>query len=131
LFLALLCILPGDGSPASRSVHSRYHRHPTDLPLSASQTTLRIEVRRFYCLNPSCRRRTFAESPSKLIKPRARRTRRLVEAQGRVGIACGGAGGARLLKHLHMSASRATVLRLIRAMPMPDAPSPVHVGVDD
>lgn len=115
----------------SWSVHSRYHRHPADLPLSASRTTLRIEVRRFYCCNPSCHRRTFAESPSELLSPRARRTQRLAEAQGRVGIACGGAGGSRLLKHLRMPASRATVLRLIRAMPMADAPSPLHVGVDD
>ena len=30
-----------------------------------------------------------------------------------------------------MPASRATVLRLVRAMPMPDAPTPNHVGVDD
>ncbi|AWN52735.1 hypothetical protein DK412_14825 [Methylobacterium sp. 17Sr1-1] len=46
---------------ASRSVHSRYQRHPADLPLSASRTTLRIEVRRFYCRIPACRRRTFAD----------------------------------------------------------------------
>jgi transposase len=116
---------------ASRSVHSRYQRHPADLPLSASRTALRIEVRRFYCTNPACHRRTFAEAPSELLRPHARRTRRLSEAQGKVGIACGGAGGARLLKHLHMPASRATVLRLIRLVPMPDAPSPVHIGIDD
>lgn len=120
-----------DCGRTSRSVHSCYHRHPADLPFAASQTVLRIEVRRFYCCNPSCHRRTFAESPSELLDPRARRTRRLGEAQGRVGIACGGAGGARLLKHLRMPASRATVLRLIRAMPMADTPPPIHVGIDD
>ncbi|AWN51074.1 hypothetical protein DK412_04570 [Methylobacterium sp. 17Sr1-1] len=66
---------------ASRSVHSRYHRHPSDLPLSTSQTRLRIEVRRFYCRNPTCRRRTFAETPTDLLAPHAQRTRRLGEAQ--------------------------------------------------
>ncbi|MER2197520.1 transposase family protein [Methylobacterium brachiatum] len=81
-----------DCGDTSQSVHSRYHRHPADLPLSASRTVLRIEVRRFYCLNPSCHRRTFAESPSELHSPRARCTRRLAEAQGRIGIACGGRG---------------------------------------
>jgi transposase len=116
---------------ASRSVHSRYHRHPSDLPLSTSQTKLRIEVRRFYCRNPTCRRRTFAETPTDLLAPRARRTRRLGEAQARVGLACGGAGGARLLAHLHMPASRATVLRLVARMPMPDTPAPIRVGIDD
>ncbi|WP_432443292.1 transposase family protein [Methylobacterium aquaticum] len=68
---------------ASRSVHSRYHRHPSDLPLSTSQTKLRVEVRRFYCLNPTCRRRTFAKTPVDLLAPRARRTRRLGAAQAR------------------------------------------------
>ena len=120
---------------ASRSVHSRYHRQPADLPVSASQTRLCIEVRRFFrsanCLNPACRRRTFAEAPMTLLAPRARRTRRLGEAQARVGLACGGAGGARLLAHLHMPASRATVLRLVTRMPMPDAPAPIRVGIDD
>ncbi|WP_187371499.1 transposase family protein [Methylobacterium oryzihabitans] len=108
---------------ASRSVHSRYHRYPADLPVSALQTKLRLEVRRFYCRNPACQRRTFAEAPMTLLAPRARRTRRLGEAQARVGLACGGAGGARLLAHLHMPASRATVLRLVTRLPMPDAPA--------
>ena len=121
---------PDCGQP-SRSVHSRYHRRAADLPVSTSQMTLMIEVRRFYCSNLLCRRRTFAEPMSDLLGSRARRTRRLSETQGRVGIACGGAGGARLLKHLRMPASRATVLRLVRAMPMPDEAPPVHVGVDD
>ena len=116
---------------ASRSIHSRYHRHPADLPVSISQTTLSIEVRRFYCLNACCSRRTFAEQMSDLLGSRARRTRRLAETQGRVGIVCGGAPGARLLKHLRMPASRATVLRLVKATSMPEAPASVHVGVDD
>ena len=115
----------------SRAVHSRYHRHPADLPVSTSRTTLNMEVRRVYYSNPCCSRRTFAEQASDLVAPRARWTRRLAETQGRVGIVCGGAPGARLLTHLRMPASRATVLRLVRAMPMPDAPAPTHVGVDD
>ncbi|AWN53553.1 ISL3 family transposase [Methylobacterium sp. 17Sr1-1] len=116
---------------ASRSVHSRDQRHPADLALSASRATLRIEVRRFDCLNPDCQRRTFAETPLTLLAPRARRTRRLGEAPARVGLACGCAGGARLLAHLHMPASRGTVLRLVTRLPMPDAPAPIRVGIDD
>ncbi|AWN52737.1 transposase [Methylobacterium sp. 17Sr1-1] len=66
-----------------------------------------------------------------LLGPHARRTRRLGEAQARVGLACGGAGGARLLAHIHMPASRATVLRLVTRLPMPDTPAPIRVGIDD
>jgi hypothetical protein len=121
---------PDCGCP-SRSVHSRYRHHPADLPIATSRTSLHIEVRRFYCSTPSCHRRTFAEPWPELVERHARRTCRLGEAQGRVGIVCGGEGGARLLMHLHMPASPATVLRLVRAMPLPEAPPPVHVGVDD
>ena len=104
---------------------------PIQVHHDGSRTTLNIEVRRFYCSNPCCCRRTFAEPASDLVAPWARRTRQLAETQGRVGIVCGGAPGARLLTHLRMPASRATVLRLVRAMPMPNAPAPTHVGVDD
>ena len=120
-----------DCERTSRSVNSRYRRTPADLPCSTSRTILRIEVRRFYCHNPSCGRRTFAERWPELVEPHARRTLRLAEIQSRVGIACGGKGGARLLTPLRMPASAATVLRLVKAMPIPEAPSPRHVGVDD
>ena len=66
-----------------------------------------------------------------LIAPRARRTRRLGAAQGRVGVALGGEAGARLLPHLGMPASPATVLRLVRRMPLPARRAPRALGVDD
>ena len=117
-------------------------------PISTSQTTLSIEVQRFYCRSPCCSRRTFAEPMSDLLGSRpsaghpsllcrpwpvasfARRSRRLAETQGRVGIVCGGAGGARLLKHC---ACRRAALRCcgLSGHAEPDEPTPVHVGVDD
>ena len=48
-----------------------------------------------------------------------------------VGIACSSSGGARLLAHLHMPTSRATVLRFVTRMSMLDAPAPLRVGIDD
>ena len=65
-------------------------------------------------------RRTFAERLPELIRPHARRTGRLAEAQARVGAALGGEGSARLLQHLAMPASADTVLRLIRNLPLPE-----------
>lgn len=63
--------------------------------------------------------------------PRARRTCRLAEAQGRVGVAFGGEAGAGLLRHLAMPTSADTVLRLVRRMPLPEADAPRIVAVDD
>ena len=63
--------------------------------------------------------------------PHARRTRRLAEAQGRVGIALSGKSAACLLLHLAMPASADTALRLIRRLPLPEREVPCVVGVDD
>ena len=46
-------------------------------------------------------------------------------------MALGGNPGARLATLLGMPASRATLLRLIRAMPTPVAPTPKFLGLDD
>lgn len=87
---------PGGRCPdcgrASRAVHSRYRRHPADLPSLGSRVRVGLVVRRFYCRTPSCARRTFAERLPELVAPRARRTLRLAETQGRVGAALGGEG---------------------------------------
>jgi transposase len=126
---------PGGRCPdcgrASRAVHSRYRRRPADLPSLGRAVRVELCVRRFYCRNPACARRTFAERLPGLLGPRARRTRRLAEAQGRVGVALGGEAGARLLRHLAMATSADTVLRLLRGLPLPEPEPPRAVGVDD
>ena len=128
---------PGGRCPdcgrASRAVHSRYRRKPADLPSLGRQVRVGLRVRRFYCRNADCERQTFAEQLSDLVKPHARRTCRLAEAeaQGRVGVAVGGEAGAGLLRCLAMPASADTVLRLIRRLPLPEQDVPRVVGVDD
>jgi transposase len=126
---------PGGRCPdcgrASRAVHSRYRRRPADLPALGRTVGVELRVRRFYCRDAACARRTFAERLPELLGPRARRTGRLAEAQGRVGVALGGEAGARLLQRLAMPASADTVLRLVRGLPPPE-PEPARVvGVDD
>ena len=115
----------------SRSVHSCYYRRPTDLPSLGRVVSIGLRVRRFYCHNAACRRRTFAERLSELVSPFARRTRRLAKAQGETGVALGGEAGARLLSRLSMPTSADTVLRLVRQMPLPDPDPPHVIGVDD
>ena len=48
-----------------------------------------------------------------------------------VALALGGRAGARLTGRLACSASRSTLLRLIRAAPDPAGPTPLVLGVDD
>jgi transposase len=126
---------PGGRCPAcgraSRAVHSRYERHPADLPSFGRRVRVSLSVRRFYCRNPGCVRRTFAERLPAFLAPRARRTLRLAAAQGRLGVVLGGEAGARLLSRLAMPASSDTVLRLVRTFPLPQSEPPCAVGVDD
>jgi transposase len=116
---------------ASRAVHSRYQRHLADLPSLGRRVRVALRVRRFYCRNPGCRRRTFTERLPDLLAPHARRTGRLGTAQGRAGVALGGEAAARLLKQLAMPTSADTVLRLIRRLPLPQADIPRIIGIDD
>ena len=119
------CLTPSD------ALHSHYRRHPADLPSLGQAVCLKLSVRRFYCRNPACPRRTFAEPRPGLLNRRARRTQRLASAQAQVGIALGGEAGARLLHRLAMPASADTVLRLVRGLPLPVAEAPRVVGVDE
>src|SRR3954471_3001884 len=135
LHIATRSTRPGGRCPdcghASRTVHSRYRRRPADLPALGRAVRLDLRLRRFYCRNTACTRRTFAERLPELIRPHARRTGRLAQAQARVGVALGGKGSARLLQHLAIPASADTVLRLVRRLPLPEPEPPRAVGVDD
>ena len=106
-------------------VHSRYYRRLADLPVSGNS------VWRFYCRDPAYPRHTFAERFPHLLTRHAQRTRRLVQAQARTGLALSGQPAARLLAHLAMPTSATTLLRTIRSVPLPIVDRPHVVGVDD
>ena len=115
----------------SHAVHSRYQRRPADLPSCGCLGRLTLRLRRFFCRNMDCPRRTFAERLPELLDPRVQRTLRLAAAQATVGVRVGAAAGRRLLDALGMPTSATTLSRLVRALPLPAAGSPRVVGVDD
>ena len=115
----------------SRAPHSTYLRRPSDLPSLGRCVRLELVVRRFYCAEPTCARRTFAERLPGLLDVRARRTRRLAAAQRAVAIEVGAEAGARLAAQLAMPVSADSLLRLIQRAPLPTRRSPKVLGVDD
>ena len=78
-----------------------------------------------------CRRRIFAERLPGIAAPWARRTARLSERLAVVGLALGSAAGARLGCSMGPAASRNTLLRRVRQVPMPPEITPTALGVDD
>ena len=120
-----------DCGHAAQRLHSGYVRTLADLPWADLAARLLLRVRRFFCDQLRCARTTFAERVPALVAPYARRTRRLASTQAEVGLALGGAAGARLTAQQHMPASRNTLLRLIRQVPPPAVAAPRVVGIDD
>jgi len=99
--------------------------------LSGQRVQLRLQVRRFFCDNPSCQRKTFTERLPDFAPQSARRTKRLADIQTVIGLAVGGEAGARLVRHLEMPTSPDTLLRLTRRHQTRGAPTPRVLGIDD
>src|SRR3954462_6860665 len=111
--------------------HSTSRRRLADLPWQGRTVELHLRVSRFRCMTPSCPRRIFAERLPAAAPPGKRRTTRLGDVQRGIALAQGGAGGSRLAALLAMPVSGDTLLRLIRAVPIQDAPAPRVIGIDD
>src|SRR5882724_3437937 len=116
---------------STRRVHSRYERIVADLPWAHLRVRLSLRVRKFFCPNRHCKRRIFTERLPQVVAPWARRTRRLARALEHIAVALGGAAGARLSQQLGLRASRNTLLRLLRRLPLPSLRIPTVLGVDD
>jgi hypothetical protein len=116
---------------SSDRVHSYYDRFPRDLPVSDHPVQLILTVRRFRCLNTQCFRKTFAEPLPDFVPFHSQRTVRLTGSLRRIGFSLGGEAGARLTKHLNMTTSPDTLLRILGLPSLPASYSPQILGVDD
>ena len=119
------------GTP-SRKVHSRYVRRLADLPWNGVPVVIRLQSRRFFCLEPGCRRRVFTEPLPGTVGRYSRRSCRSGEAIRWLTLALGGRAGARLGIRLGLLASRSTLLReLHRHRPPALVQAPRVLGIDD
>lgn len=126
---ACACPLCGEGAVR---VQSRYSRTLADLPLHGTPAQVRLQARRFFCDESDCSRCIFTERLPQLVKPHARKTRRMQEALDAVGFALGGEAGARLARRLSLPTSPDTLLRSVRAAALaPPTRPPRVLGVDD
>ncbi|MGW8881579.1 transposase family protein [Streptomyces mirabilis] len=115
----------------SKGVHSTYGRCLADTPVGDRPVLIELTVRRLYCENVRCSRRTFAEQVEGLTVRYGRRTpaaRRVLEA---VAVALAGRAGSRLAAVLHARVSRTTLLRTVMVLPDPAWTVPKVLGVDD
>src|SRR5215218_859448 len=115
----------------SRRVHGRYTRTLADLPWSGTPVRLRVRVGKFFCDEPSCERKIFAERLQEVARPFARGTDRRREALEWIAFALGGEAGARLARELGLLVSPDTLLNRIREASFSEGEDVRVVGVDD
>jgi transposase len=92
---------------------------------------IELNVRRLVCPNIECPQRTFRQQVPQLALRYARRTLRLTTTIGRLAVTLAGRAGAAVLAGLGVTISRSTVLRVLMALPLPQAPTPRVLSVDD
>ncbi len=115
----------------SERIHSRYQRHPADVPFAGYAVRLDMTVHRFFCDNKFCDAKTFAERIPDFVKPYAHRTDRLTSQQQRVAFEANSEAASRMLYSLDMWVSPDTLIRLIRKAAEPEKDVPRVLGVDD
>jgi transposase len=102
-----------------------------DLPVGGRALSILLAVRRFFCSNSGCARKTFAEQFGNLAGRRRRRTGGLLGMLSVLGRAVAGRAGVRVAARMAIAVSRMTLLRLVRALPEPDVVAPRVLGIDD
>ena len=115
----------------SSQVHDRYWRGLADRGCGGRPVQVVLEVRRFCCGNPACEVATFAEQVPGLTGWYQRRTASLQALLEKVALALAGRAGSRLAAALAVAVSRFTLIRLVRALPDPQAGQVTVLGVDD
>ena len=112
-------------------MHAWHVRRLTDLPVAGRSLVIELRVRRLVCQTDVCPQRTFREQVPELALRYARRTLRLTTMVGQLAITLAGRAGAAVLSGLGVALSRSTVLRVLMALPIPPAPTPTVLSVDD
>lgn len=115
----------------SSKVHSSYTRQLADLPVTGHTVRIHLAVKRFFCINPSCSRKTFVQQLPLFMQRYARRTNRQHHLLTNQAFALGGEPGSREAKKMGINISGDTLLRYIRKTSVPARSTPRVLGVDD
>ncbi len=116
---------------SSTAIHSHYLRYPRDLAWAAWPVVVELKVKRFFCHNPACSKRTFAEQFPDFVVRYARKTERVHQKQQRVGANVCAKIAEQLLVSDQIRISDTTINRMLRQLPDPPQ-EPIRVlGVDD
>ncbi|WP_079146830.1 transposase family protein [Streptomyces griseochromogenes] len=116
--------------PPGVRVHSRYWRHIADLPLGGQKMAVHLRVRRFFCDQGECRRRTFVEQVAGLTERRLSSSTAARSAMRAIAVQLGGRPVRRLCRKLQLHGRRSSLLGQLTSPPAP-ARAPRILGIDE
>ena len=97
----------------SGQVHSVYQRKFRDLPIQGKKVEVIIKNRKFFCRNPECEHKTFAERYECLPR-KARNSRRLTQAIVNTSIHMSSIAASKTLKQGTVDVGKSTICRLLK-----------------
>ncbi|ENN7403749.1 ISL3 family transposase [Escherichia coli] len=115
----------------SDSVHSCRRRRIQHLPCSGQTLWLVFSVRHWYCSNPACSRKIFAESPAPFAGSHQQSSQALQNLQRQLGLIAGGEAGKRAATAVGLRCSADTLLRRVINTPETKQSGAPHVGIDE
>jgi len=101
----------------SSEVHSRYIRYPVDLAWADRAVVFNLSVKRFFCRNQDCPKRTFAEQIPGVVLPYGRKTNRVIEKQQRISVNTCARTAEILLDFEQIGMSDSSINRTVRGLP--------------
>ena len=122
-------VCPVCGQPSQRE-HSRYWRTVADVTALGMHLQLRVQARRFRCVNAQCPRKIFAERLPD-VPAWARRSDRVTTLLAYIALLDGGLPGKRVASLFGLDYSRHTLLRAARQLPFGEVQPVSVLGVDD
>ena len=97
----------------SRKVHSIYERKFQDLPIGGKKVEIVIANKKYFCRNPECENKTFAET-FECLPYNARRSHRLTEEIMRVAAEVSSVRASALLKKTTANVGKSTICELLK-----------------
>ena len=97
----------------SSSIHSKYTRTISDLPIQNNKVKLLIIVRKFFCSNPNCDHKTFGEKLN-FVESKSVKTNRLIDYINKIGLRDNSMDAVKTLGESGIKISSSTVLRIVK-----------------
>lgn len=97
----------------SEQVHSVYQRKFRDLPVQGKKVEVIIKNRKFFCRNPECEHKTFAESYEGLPRM-ARNSSRLTQVIVSTSINVSSITASKMLRQGTADVGKSTICRLLK-----------------